>query len=253
MDKKQEDMYNNLYGLLGRNISYSFSRGYFSEKFEKENIKDSFYTNFDISEITDFKKVIAENPNLKGMNVTIPYKEAVIPFLDELNETAAAIGAVNTIQFKEGKLIGHNTDYYGFQKSIEPFINTEIHHKALILGTGGAAKAVLYVMQLLDIPAKLVSRTSKPTQLTYGELSKEILESYQIIINTTPLGTFPNVNDKPNIPYQHLGKQHLLFDLIYNPTETSFLSEGKKRGTSIANGQSMLQLQAEKAWQIWNG
>lgn len=246
-------MYKNLFGLLGRNISYSFSRGYFSEKFEKENIKDSFYTNFDIPEITDFKKVIAEHPNLKGMNVTIPYKEAVIPFLDELDETAAAIGAVNTIQFKDGKLIGHNTDYYGFQKSIEPFINPEIHHKALILGTGGAAKAVLYVMQLLGIKATLVSRTPQADQLTYSEISKEIIDQYQIIINTTPLGTFPKVDDKPNIPYEHLGKQHLLFDLIYNPATTSFLLEGKKQGAVTANGQSMLQLQAEKAWQIWNG
>lgn len=246
-------MYKNLYGLLGRNISYSFSRGYFSEKFERENIKDSFYTNFDIPKITDFKNVIAEYPNLKGMNVTIPYKEAVIPFLDELNETAAAIGAVNTIQFKDGKLIGHNTDYYGFQKSIEPFINPKIHHKALVLGTGGASKAVLYVMQLLGISATLVSRTPKRNQLTYQELSKDIIESYQIIINTTPLGTFPNTKDKPQLAYEYLGAQHLLFDLIYNPSETNFLSEGKKRGTTIANGQRMLQLQAEKAWEIWNG
>lgn len=246
-------MYKNLYGLLGRNISYSFSRGYFSEKFERENIKDSFYTNFDIPEITEFKQLINNNSNLKGMNVTIPYKEVVIPFLDELNETAAAIGAVNTIQFKDGKLIGHNTDYYGFQKSIEPFINPKIHHKALILGTGGASKAVLYVMQLLGIKATLVSRTPQAGQLMYSALSKEIMNNYQIIINTTPLGTFPKVDDKPNIPYEYLGAQHLLFDLIYNPSETSFLSEGKKRGTTIANGQRMLQLQAEKAWEIWNG
>ncbi|SFU43701.1 shikimate dehydrogenase [Pustulibacterium marinum] len=251
MDKNQENTFKNLFGLLGRNISYSFSRGYFSEKFEKEGIQDSFYTNFDIPSIDKFPEIIQQNKNLKGMNVTIPYKEDVIPYLDELDETAKMIGAVNTIQFKNNKLIGHNTDYYGFLKSLEPFLKPQ-HSKALVLGTGGAAKAVLYVMKLLGINAKLVSRNPKLKQYSYTDLNKEIIQNNKLIINTTPLGTHPNITDKPSISYQHITSEHLLFDLIYNPAETAFLLEGKKRGATIANGASMLQLQAEKAWTIWN-
>lgn len=251
MENKTESTYKHLYGLVGRNISYSLSRAHFAKKFDQEHIPDSFYTNFDIQDINEFPSLITDHPNLAGMNVTIPYKEAVIPFLDELDETAEAIGAVNVIQLKGNRLIGHNSDYYGFQKSLEPHLKQN-HKKALILGTGGASKAVAFALKKLNINFKYVSRNPKLKQFAYSDLNKEIVQSHTIIINTTPLGTFPNVNDKPEIPYKFINENHLLFDLIYNPEETTFLKLGKKNGAAIMNGEAMFEFQAAKAWEIWH-
>ncbi|MCF7567808.1 shikimate dehydrogenase [Sabulilitoribacter arenilitoris] len=243
----------NKLGLLGKNISYSFSKTYFKKKFDKEHIKDTTYENFDIESIDLFPSIIKNTKDLKGLNVTIPYKEQVIPFLDKLNKKAKAIGAVNTIKItKKGNLIGYNTDCYGFKKSLKPFLKTH-HKKALILGTGGASKAIAYSLKELDIDYSYVSRTaSKNVQFTYDTLSKNSIKNHQIIINCSPLGTFPNVNDCPNIPYKAISKTHILFDLIYNPEETKFLNHGKTNGATTINGLKMLEFQAEKAWSIWN-
>jgi len=250
MVKKQEKKVRN-FGLIGKNISYSFSAGYFSEKFQKEGILDCTYENFDLQDISEFPKLIKSKPNLIGMNVTIPYKEQLIPYLDELHETAAEIGAVNTIKRTSGgKLIGYNTDYYGFQKSIEPFLKPT-HKQALILGTGGASKAVVYALKKIQIIPVLVSRNKIHNGLTYSDLNKYIVENHLLIINCTPLGTFPNVEAKPDFPYQFLSAKHLLYDLIYNPDETAFLKMGKAKGATICNGMEMLVHQAEKAWEIW--
>lgn len=250
MAKKQEkDMRS--FGLIGRNISYSFSAGYFSEKFQKEGISDCSYENFDLQDISEFPKLIKSKPNLIGLNVTIPYKEQVIPYLDGLHETAAEIGAVNTIKItSEGKLTGYNTDYYGFQKSIGPFLKPA-HSQALILGTGGASKAVAYALKNLNINYLYVSRNAIKNGLTYSDLTQGIIGSHLLIINCTPLGTFPNVENKPDIPYQFLTPNHLLYDLIYNPSETAFLKMGREKGATICNGLDMLVHQAEKAWEIW--
>ncbi|RRQ48943.1 shikimate dehydrogenase [Maribacter algicola] len=239
------------FGLIGRNISYSFSRGYFAKKFKALGLENHRYENFDIQSIDEFTSVISNIENLIGLNVTIPYKQEVIPFLDELDASAAQIGAVNTIKIEEGHLKGYNTDAYGFQKSLEPFLKT-YHTKALILGTGGASKAIAFVLEKLSIDFSFVSRTSKSGGLTYEKLSEAIVNDHLLIINCTPLGTFPNVEDKPAIPYEFLGPQHLLFDLIYNPVKTEFLNLGEAKGASILNGLSMLELQAERAWEIWN-
>ena len=241
------------FGLLGKNISYSFSSGYFTKKFEKLNLKKHKYVNFDIPEIKDFPSIIEETPNLKGMNVTIPYKEVVMQYLDKLDETAKEIGAVNTIKFtKRGDLKGYNTDIFGFENSIKPFLKKH-HKKALILGTGGASKAVAYAFKRNDIKFKFVSRNpSEKNQISYKDLSEEILKEYTVIVNCSPIGTFPNVNDAPKIPYQFITDKHLLFDLIYNPEETAFLKKGKEKGAAIKNGYQMLELQAEEAWRIWN-
>lgn len=240
-----------LYGLVGKNIAYSFSRNYFSEKFAAAGINDSEYVNFDIADISQFPKIIAENPNLKGLNVTIPYKESVIPFLDNLSETALKIGAVNTIKIHEnGKLEGFNTDVFGFQKSLEPLLRPH-HQKALILGTGGASKAVAFALKTLGIEYGFVSRFQGT--IGYHELSEFFFNKAQIIINTTPVGTFPDVNDSPEIPYEYFTPNHIAFDLVYNPAETQFLKNAKKYGAITKNGLEMLQLQAEKAYEIWNG
>ncbi|MFS4483268.1 shikimate dehydrogenase family protein [Hyunsoonleella sp. 2307UL5-6] len=241
-------------GLLGKNISYSFSRNYFKTKFEKENITDVSYQNFDIEDITTFPKIIRETTNLKGLNVTIPYKEDVIPYLDKLNKKAEAIGAVNTIKLtKKGKLVGYNTDCYGFINSLKPLL-TKRHKKALILGTGGASKAILYSLKEENgIKCHYVSRTaSKKVKYTYEDLTEAIISKYQIIINCTPLGTFPNIEECPKIPYNGISENHILFDLVYNPEETLFLRLGKAQGAKTMNGLKMLKLQAEKAWSIWD-
>lgn len=241
------------FGLLGRNISYSFSSGYFTKKFEKLNFKKHKYVNFDIPQIEDFLNIIKENDHLTGMNVTIPYKEEVMQYLDELDDTAKEIGAVNTIKLlKNGKLKGYNTDIVGFENSIKPFLKNH-HKKALILGTGGASKAVAYAFKRNDIEFKFVSRTpSADNQISYKDLSKETFGDYTVIVNCSPIGTYPNVNDAPKIPYEFIADQHLLFDLIYNPEETAFLKSGKQNGAAIKNGYQMLELQAEEAWRIWN-
>lgn len=239
------------FGLVGKDISYSFSRGYFAEKFRQLGLENHSYVNFDLAEIESFEKILSENPEVKGLNVTIPYKEAVLPYLAKLDPKAEKIGAVNTIKVTRNGLVGYNTDCYGFQKSIEPFLKKH-HTKALILGTGGASKAIAFVFEALEIEYRFVSRYPKKEQLSYSNLDKEILEAFAILVNSTPLGTHPNIHEKPDIPYSYLGKEHLLFDLIYNPKKTAFLSEGESRGASICNGYHMLELQAEKAWEIWN-
>ncbi|WP_255307427.1 shikimate dehydrogenase family protein [Allomuricauda sp. CP2A] len=243
-------MKKNRYGLLGRNISYSFSQGYFTRKFKELGLDDHSYENFDIPEISEFKSVLTE-PNLKGLNVTIPYKQDVIPYLDELDEKAAKIGAVNTIKFTQNGLKGFNTDAYGFKVSLQSFLQPH-HKKALVLGTGGASKAICFVLDELGIDHAYVSRNKKKNQFTYEELTKDIVEAYTVIINCTPLGTHPNVGNKPDLPYQYIGNKHLLFDLIYNPEKTTFLALGEAKGATISNGLEMLLGQAEKAWEIWN-
>ncbi|QQX76743.1 MULTISPECIES: shikimate dehydrogenase family protein [Aequorivita] len=239
------------FGLIGKNIDYSFSKKFFSEKFKRENLPFT-YENFDIPSIEKFPEIISNTPNLKGLNVTIPYKEKVIPFLDSLASDAEKIGAVNTIKFSEnGKLTGYNTDHFGFQKALEPFLPLQ-KKTALILGTGGASKAVAFALQHLGFDFKFVSRNKGNRILEYSALSKTVIENNLLIINCTPLGTFPNIADCPPLPYQFLTENHLLFDLIYNPVETEFLKRGKLQGAKTTNGLIMLELQAVKAWTIWN-
>lgn len=241
------------YGLIGKDISYSFSEKYFSEKFEKDNITDANYQNFDIADIKNFKEQVMSTKGLAGLNVTIPYKETIIPYLDSLDKKAKQIGAVNTIKItKKGTLKGYNTDCYGFKKSLKPHLKKH-HQKALILGTGGASKAIAFVLDQLKINYSFVSRqASKNETYTYNSLTNEIINNHQIIINCAPVGTFPDVNQAPNLPYSGMSSKHILFDLIYNPSQTLFLKHGKQQGATVINGYDMLVFQAEKAWQIWN-
>lgn len=243
-----------LFGLLGKNISYSFSRGYFADKFKKEGLKNCSYVNFDIQTITDFPALIQNHKDrLVGINVTIPYKLEIFPFLDKVTKKARKIGAVNTIKItKKGKLKGYNTDEFGFASSLKPLLKKQ-HTKALILGTGGASKAVAFALKNLDIKCKFVSRNpTKKNEISYQDVSEKTIQKYTLIINCTPLGTHPKVENYPDIPYQFLTKAHLLYDLIYNPSETTFLSKGKEKGAHIKNGLEMLEKQAEKSWEIWN-
>jgi len=239
------------FGLVGKNIAYSFSKAHFKAKFENEELPYS-YENFDIDSITEFPEILNQNKDIVGLNVTIPYKEQIIPYLDGLNKTAFKIGAVNTIKFyPSGKTKGFNTDYYGFKKSIQPFLKPH-HTNALILGTGGASKAIAYALKKLNINFDYVSRsTNSQAKFSYTDLTEEIIKSYPVIINCTPIGTHPKVNECPDIPYDGLTKEHLLFDLIYNPIQTKFLICGEIKGAAICNGSKMLEHQAEKAWDIW--
>lgn len=240
----------NQFGLIGYPLSHSFSKGYFAEKFIRENIANSNYDTFPIEKIEDFEQLCQQN-NFKGLNVTIPYKQSIIPFLDELNEDAQKIGAVNTIKFIDNKKIGYNSDVYGFEYSLLPFLKT--HHKqALILGTGGASKAVEYVLKKLNIHYKYVSRIANNDIISYQDINEEIINTHHIIINTTPLGMYPNIDAAPEIPYQYISDKHLLYDLVYNPEETLFLKKGKEKNAQTKNGLEMLYLQAERSWQIWN-
>lgn len=244
------------YGLIGYPLKHSFSIGYFNEKFKSENI-DAEYVNFEIPSINDFMAVIEEHPNLRGLNVTIPYKEQVIPFLDELDSDTAKIGAVNVIKIVKQpkgkvKLIGYNSDIIGFTQSIQPLLQAH-HRKALILGTGGAAKAAYRGLLNLGIDCLFVSRTHKVDGiLTYQELTPEIMAEYTVIVNCTPLGMYPNVDACPDIPYQLLTPNHLLYDLLYNPNVTLFMKKGEEQGAVTKNGLEMLLLQAFAAWEIWN-
>ena len=242
------------YGLIGHPLSHSFSKKYFEEKFKKENIGNCSYHLFDINIIDFFPELIQNTNHLKGLNVTLPYKEKVMPFLTEIDATAKAIGAVNTIKISENKnlLKGYNTDYYGFKKTLKPFLN--IHHeRALVFGTGGASKTVKYVLNELNIPCLLVSRTPKNKhEISYNDVNEYVVKHHQIIINTTPVGMFPLTENFPKFNYSTLTPNHLLYDLIYNPLETAFLSKGKQQGCTVLNGLQMLQLQAEKSWEIWN-
>lgn len=239
------------YGLIGKNIEYSFSRGYFKKKFETENLHDCIYTNFDLNQIKELKNVLSLK-NIFGLNVTTPYKREVIHYLDRLSPAAEKVNAVNTIKFhKDGTTSGHNTDVYGFEKSLLEIIN-KLPKKALILGTGGASSAVAYVMKKLKIEFSYISRRGGKNTTIYSDVDEITINEHELIINASPVGTFPNIDKTPDLPYQFLTKNHILYDLIYNPTETRFLREGKTRGSKILNGQKMLEYQAEKSWEIWN-
>lgn len=277
--------YKNLYGLIGYPLSHSFSKRYFYEKFAKAGIKDSYYELFPIEQIEDLPQLIKEYPNLRGLNITIPYKEVVFPYLDAVDDGAKAVGALNTIKIQNGSLVGFNTDVYGFEVSLLKMLSREKGGElgnvepqnvkpenveptlypppstlypppsslnALILGTGGAAKAVVYVLEKLGIPYLKVSRGAGKGDITYDQIDEKLLSEYRLIINTTPLGMSPKIDTFPMIPYAAIGKDHFLYDLVYNPAMTSFLEKGQKRGAAIQNGLEMLYLQAEKAWDIWN-
>ena len=250
MDRKQTKAVHK-FGLIGKHIDYSFSRSYFSSKFEKARLPYT-YVNFDLESIEKFPNIIRDNPSLKGLNVTIPYKESIIPYLDSMHKTAKKIGAVNTIKFtKKGRLKGYNTDSYGFRKSLKPFLESH-HNKALILGTGGASKAITYVLTKLGISFQMVSRNPVDADiLSYTELGTDIIQSHNIIINCTPLGTYPDIDICPDIPYEALTDKHLLYDLVYNPEITTFMKKGLEQGAKAINGLKMLEYQAEKAWRIW--
>jgi len=243
------------FGLIGYPLSHSFSRKYFNDKFRKEQITGYYYENFPLTSIDGLPGLISGRPELAGLNVTIPYKEKILPFLHHIDNDAAAIGAVNTIKiFREASgyyIEGYNTDAYGFYNSISPYLK-EYHRGALILGTGGSSKAVAYALKKNNIKVIFVSR--KPyhdNHISYEGLTENILKEHQIIVNATPMGMFPEVSSFPDIPYNQLTEKHILFDLVYNPSETLFLKKGKNAGAVVINGLDMLHLQAERSWEIW--
>lgn len=241
-----------VYGLIGNPLSHSFSKQYFEEKFDKENLKNCFFNLYELPSINDYTSLL-EDENLKGLAVTIPYKQSVIPFLDNVSDAAKKIGAVNCIHIKNGKTIGYNTDVIGFENSLQSQL-TQHHTKALVLGTGGASKAVQFVLQKLKIQYLTVSReqNTENNVIAYSEVNEQIIQSHLLIINCTPLGMYPNFDTLPDLPYQYLSNNHLLYDLVYKPAETSFLSMGKKYDAATKNGFEMLVLQAEENWKIWN-
>ncbi len=240
------------FGLIGRSLSHSFSKSYFDKKFKELGLQDHAYLNFELKTIDEFKKVL-KTENLKGLNITNPYKEEIIPFLDELSIEAKEIGAVNCIKIENGKAIGYNTDAYGFGQSIKPFLDTT-HERALILGTGGAAKAVAYSIKKIGPEVFYATTSAKKNATTffYNEINDRMMTAFKLIINTTPLGLFPNINEAPALPYHLFTDKHLAYDLIYNPEQTLFLKQAKEKGAITMNGLSMLHLQAEKSWEIWN-
>lgn len=243
------------YGLLGHPLTHSFSKGYFTDKFNNEQI-DACYLNFDLPDLSGFLALFDEYPELAGMNVTIPYKQQVIPFLDALDPEAEAMGAVNVIRvtYENGrrKLTGYNSDYKGFADSISPLLPAEDGLKALVLGTGGASKAVVYALQKAGIQTTYVSRQPVESGFTYADLTPALLGDYRIIVNTSPVGMYPHVNEKPLLPYDGITASHICYDLIYNPEETEFLAEARRRGAVTCNGSRMLEGQALEAWRIWN-
>lgn len=245
------------YGLIGYPLSHSFSATYFAEKFKINNIQDVIYQNFPIENINEFENLIFKYPDLVGLNVTIPYKQQVIPYLDELDKTAKDVGAVNTVKFirkDDDKLIlkGYNTDVYGIERSLQSYLLPE-HRTALILGTGGASKAVVFILNKIGIKSQLVSRNkTEKIFKTYDELSIDDIKDFDLIINTTPVGMYPKVNESPKIPYEGIHSKQIIFDLIYNPDMTVFLLKGKEKGAKTLNGLEMLKFQADKSWQIWN-
>ena len=244
-DQKQ----NKIYGLIGKNINYSFSKDFFNNKFENEKI-NAVYINFDIKKIEEFKNIVTEN-NISGLNITIPYKESIINQLDYVDPTAKEIGAVNTIKFHNNILSGYNTDYLGFYTSIKNIVN--LNTKALILGTGGASKAIAYTLKILKIKYLFVSRSKKnKNYINYNEISKEIINKHNLIINCTPLGTFPEINQIPQIPISLITNRHIVYDLIYNPSKSLLLKKSEENGAIIINGYQMLENQAIESWKIWN-
>jgi shikimate dehydrogenase len=242
-----------LFGLIGYPLSHSFSKRYFTEKFEREGLFDMFYELFPLENIQEFPGLILDKGSiLKGLNVTIPYKQQVIPYLDELHETAKAVQAVNTILIEEGRLLGFNTDVIGFEKTLETCLDADAFRgKALVFGTGGASKAVQFVLNKRAIPFSLVFRTTAENALTYVDLTGEIVADYPLLINTTPLGMSPAIQTCPDLPYEGIGPEHVLIDLVYNPEKTLFMRKGQERGARVINGLGMLYEQAEAAWEIW--
>ena len=243
------------YGLIGFPLGHSLSKVFFNNKFSAEKV-EAEYVNFEISDVNDLKYILRENPDLCGLNVTLPHKMDIIPLLDSITENARNIGAVNVIKFKKGRfgkihLEGHNSDITGFKQSLEPLLN-ETHRKALILGTGGASKAIFHGLKQLGLDALFVSREQSGSIIVYNELTQSIIEDYTVIVNATPLGMFPKTEVCPDIPYEYLTSNHILYDLIYNPDETLFMKKGKERGAVVKNGLEMLLLQAFISWEIWN-
>ena len=243
------------YGLIGYPLGHSFSKNYFNEKFHSEGI-DAEYVNFEIPSIEDFPKIVTSHPQLAGLNVTIPYKEKVISYLDEVDKDAASIGAVNVIKFIRNKgklkLKGYNSDVLGFTQAIEPLLERH-HQKALILGTGGASKAVNYGLHQLGLETRFVSRSRQnDSTITYADLTPQLMEEYKVIVNCTPVGMYPLADICPDIPYECLTPQHLLYDLLYNPNTTLFMKKGSEQGATVKNGLEMLLLQAFGSWDIWS-
>jgi shikimate dehydrogenase len=240
-----------LFGLIGYPLSHSFSQKYFTEKFEREGIKDCRYGLFPLRSVTDLPALLQQHPELHGLNVTIPYKKQVLQYLDSKNSIPAGLDACNCIRIRNGKLAGFNTDITGFEKSLLPLLLPH-HQNALVLGNGGATAAVVFVLKKLGIAFRIVSRKlHNGSALTYKDLDESLMVQYTLIINTTPLGMHPHENTCPDIPYQFLNGQHLLYDLVYNPTQTLFLQKGEERGAAIKNGKEMLVIQAEESWRIW--
>lgn len=241
------------FGLIGRSLSHSFSRSYFEKKFIELKLGDYSYSNFDLGDISEFPSLLSPDKELSGFNVTAPYKEQIIPYLDEVSDEAKVIGAVNCIRIRNGRSKGFNTDAYGFRQSIKPFLEP-IHNRALIFGTGGSSKAVSYALQQIGVEYYFVTSSSEkryPNSFFYSELNDIIMSQFLLLINCTPLGMFPEINDCIEIPYDKVTPQHLAYDLIYNPAETRFLEQCRLKGAITVNGLSMLQLQAEKSWEIW--
>ena len=241
---------NKIYGLIGKNIDYSFSKNFFSKKFKNENI-NSKYLNFDIQNISEFKSVISDK-NISGLNVTIPYKEDIIKYIDKISSDAKSIGAVNTIKISNEKLTGFNTDHIGFSKSIEKINGFKNIESALILGSGGASKAVQFALEKMNIKYTVVSRSNSTECINYDQVSEKIIKNHKLIVNCTPLGTFPDVERCPEIEYRFLSPFNILYVLVYNPEQSSFLSKGLKAGCKIKNGLEMLEIQAIESWKIWN-
>jgi shikimate dehydrogenase len=239
------------FGLIGYPLSHSFSQGYFKDKFDRENIVDAQYANYPISNINEFSALWSRDANLEGLNITIPYKKEVIPFLQFPSSVVNSIHACNCIRKFNGALYGYNTDVIGFENSLVPFLKPQ-HTHALLLGTGGAAAAVEWVLQKLNIKYQIVSRTTGTGKISYDQVTPALLSSHTLIINTSPLGMYPNINEAPPLPYEAIGVNHHLYDLVYNPTETLFLKKGAAQGATIQNGLAMLHIQAEKSWEIWN-
>lgn len=244
------------YGLIGYPLGHSFSKNYFNDRFQHEGI-DAEYVNFEIPTVHDVPDIVENNPTLRGFNVTIPYKEKVMDYLDELTPNAMAIKAVNVVKVmrtRDGKnyrLIGHNTDVLGFTQSLEGMLEPH-HKKALVLGTGGASKAICHGLTMLGIDYQLVSRIESETAICYGQLTPEVMKEHTVIVNTTPVGMYPHTNRCPDIPYDQLTSHHLLYDVIYNPDTTLFMRKGADKGAVVKNGLEMLLLQAMAAWEIWN-
>lgn len=238
------------YGIIGYPLGHSFSRGFFTEKFAREGI-DAQYLNFEIPDARMLLDVLRDNPELRGLNVTLPHKQAVIPLLDELSDEAREIGAVNVIRVRDGRLKGFNSDIIGFTESIKPLLQPH-HKRALVLGTGGASKAICVGLNRLGLEWIYVSRTPRKSMLTYSYLTPEVMQDYTVIVNCSPVGMFPKVDEAPNIPYKLLTSKHLLFDCVYNPEDTLFMQKGRAQGATVKNGLEMLHLQAIASWKFWN-